>query len=79
MRPARGGLPRGQDAFRRDDRPAPRLGDGVDVGVGPVIIRGVTIGDACRIGAGAVVVTDVAAGVTVAGNPARPLAAARSM
>jgi serine acetyltransferase len=57
---------------------APRLGDGVDIGVGAVIIGDITIGDGCRIGAGAVVVKDVAAGVTVVGNPARPVAPARS-
>lgn len=51
---------------------APRLGDGVDVGVGAIIIGDITVGDACRIGAGAVVVKDVAPGITVVGNPARP-------
>lgn len=38
------------------------------------LIPGVTIGAGATVGAGAVVVSDVAAGMTVAGVPARPLA-----
>ena len=48
--------------------------DGADLGVGSIVLPGVTIGDGAIIGAGAVVTRDVAAGATVAGNPARPLA-----
>ncbi len=44
------------------------------VGIGARIIPGITVGAGAVIGAGAVVVRDVAAGATVAGNPARPLA-----
>ena len=57
------------------DSAAPTLGDGVDVGVGALIVGPVTVGDGARIGAGAVVVKDVPAGATVVGNPARVLIA----
>ncbi len=53
----------------------PRLGDGVFVGTGAKILGPITIGDGARIGAGAVVLSDVPAGVSVAGVPARPLRA----
>jgi len=45
------------------------------VGIGARVRNLVTIGDGCVIGAGAVVVDDVPDGVTVAGVPARELAA----
>jgi sugar O-acyltransferase (sialic acid O-acetyltransferase NeuD family) len=45
------------------------------VGLGAVLINGVTVGRRATVGAGAVVVRDVAEGVTVVGNPARPLPA----
>ena len=48
-----------------------RIGDGVWVGIGAIILKGVQIGAGARIAAGAVVTRDVAAGATVAGNPAR--------
>jgi len=50
-----------------------RLGDGVWIGAGAIVLPGVTVGDGAIIGAGAVVTRDVAPGQTVAGNPARPL------
>jgi acyl-[acyl carrier protein]--UDP-N-acetylglucosamine O-acyltransferase len=50
-----------------------RIGNGVLIGIGALIRPRVTIGDGARIGMGAVVVKDVPAGVTVAGNPAKPL------
>jgi serine acetyltransferase len=53
------------------DGQAPVLGDGVDVGVGALVIGPWTVGDGAVIGAGAVVVSDVPAGATVVGNPAR--------
>src|SRR5262249_1719227 len=43
------------------------------LGSGAVILGGVEIGEEATVGAGAVVVRDVAAGDTVAGNPARPV------
>lgn len=44
------------------------------VGIGAIVLKGVRIGRGARVAAGAVVTTDVPAGVTVAGNPARPAA-----
>jgi len=49
-----------------------RIGKDVWIGGGAILLPGVTIGDGAVIGAGSVVTRDVAAGVTVAGNPARP-------
>jgi maltose O-acetyltransferase len=49
------------------------IGANVWIGGGALILPGVTVGDDAIIGAGAVVTRDVAAGTTVAGNPARPL------
>ncbi len=50
------------------------IGSGAYIGSGAMIRQGITIGANAVVGMGAVVVKDVAAGVTVAGNPARPLA-----
>ncbi len=49
------------------------IGDDVMIGAGAVIRNLLTIGDGAVIGCGAVVVEDVPAGVTVVGNPARPI------
>src|SRR5215813_11841937 len=49
-----------------------KIGSDVWIGGGAILLPGVTIGDGAVIGAGSVVTRDVAAGVTVAGNPARP-------
>ncbi|SFF82355.1 maltose O-acetyltransferase [Roseobacter denitrificans OCh 114] len=49
------------------------IGRNVWIGGGALILPGVQIADDAIIGAGAVVTRDVAQGVTVAGNPARPL------
>lgn len=54
------------------------IGANVWIGGGAIILPGITVGDDAIIGAGAVVTRDVAAGVTVAGNPARPLGATRT-
>ena len=51
----------------------PRIGHGVQIGTGSKIIGPITIGDGVVIGANAVVVSDIAAGQTVGGIPARPL------
>lgn len=52
-----------------------RIGDRVKIGINACVKPCVTIGDGARVGAGAVVVKDVEPGLTVAGNPARPLRA----
>jgi maltose O-acetyltransferase len=49
------------------------IGRNVWIGGGAIIVPGVTIGDDAIIGSGAVVTRDVPAGVTVVGNPARPV------
>lgn len=48
-----------------------RLLDGCDVGVGAIILPGVTVGAYAQVGAGAVVTADVPPRAIVAGNPAR--------
>lgn len=53
-------------------RPA-TIGANVWVGAGALILPGVEIGDDAIVGAGAVVTRSVPSGVTVAGNPARPI------
>lgn len=50
-----------------------RIGRNVWIGGGAILLPGITVGDNAIIGAGAVVTRDVAAGTTVAGNPARPI------
>lgn len=46
---------------------------GARLGVGSIILPGVTIGAGALVGAGAVVTKDVAPGTTVIGNPARTM------
>ncbi len=59
--------------------PAATLGGGCDIGhqvmigAGANILPGTTIGDRATVGAGAVVTTNVPAGVTVVGMPAREI------
>lgn len=48
-----------------------RIEDDVWIGIGAIVLKGVTIGAGARVGAGSVVTRDVPAGVTVVGNPAR--------
>ena len=50
-----------------------RIGQNVWIGGGAIILPGVTIGNDAVVGAGAVVTRDVLSGVTVVGNPARPV------
>ena len=47
---------------------------GASVGANATILPGVIIGEGALVGAGSVVTKNVAAGVTVVGNPARPMA-----
>ncbi|HEX3148115.1 MAG TPA: acyltransferase [Gemmataceae bacterium] len=47
------------------------IDDGALIGIGAIVLKGVRIGIGARVLAGAVVTTDVPAGATVAGNPAR--------
>lgn len=46
---------------------------GASIGSGSTILSGLIIGEDAMVGAGSLVTVDVAAGATVAGNPARPL------
>lgn len=55
---------------------APTLGAHVDVGAGAKIIGPVTVGDHARIGANAVVTSDIPAGATAVGIPARVISRA---
>lgn len=48
-----------------------KIGDDVWIGIGAIILKGVTVGKSARIGPGAVVTADVPEGAVVAGNPAR--------
>jgi maltose O-acetyltransferase len=52
-----------------------RIGNGVWIGGGAIVLPGVTIGDGSVIGAGSVVTHDVPAASLVVGNPARVIRA----
>ncbi|HEY3671836.1 MAG TPA: acyltransferase [Acidimicrobiia bacterium] len=47
------------------------IGDDVRIGIGALILKGVTIGNGAQLLPGAVVTHDVPAGATITGNPAR--------
>jgi serine O-acetyltransferase len=49
----------------------PKIGNGVLIGAGAIVLGNITIGDGARIGAGSVVVKAVPPHVTVAGVPAK--------
>lgn len=49
------------------------VGDDADIGIGAILLPGVTIGRGAQVGAGAVVTKDVPDYAVVAGNPARVL------
>lgn len=53
------------------------LEEGVLVGTGAQILQYLRVGKGATVGAGAVVTKDVAAGVTVVGTPAKPMASTR--
>ena len=46
---------------------------GASIGANATILPGLTIGEGAMVGAGSVVTKDVPPGVTVVGNPARPI------
>jgi UDP-2-acetamido-3-amino-2,3-dideoxy-glucuronate N-acetyltransferase len=48
---------------------------GASIGSGATLLGGITVGENAIVGAGSVVTRDVAAGATVAGNPARVIRA----
>jgi maltose O-acetyltransferase len=48
-----------------------RIGDGVWIGGGAIVLPGVAIGDGCVVGAGSVVTRDLPPGSLAVGNPAR--------
>ena len=48
-----------------------RIGNGVWIGGGAIVLPGVTIGDGCVIGAGSVVTRDLPPDTLAVGNPAR--------
>ena len=50
-----------------------RIGAGSDIGVGAILLPGITLGKGVQVGAGAVVTRDVPDYAIVAGNPARVL------
>ena len=50
---------------RREAKDCPRIGAGVEIGVGATIIGAITVGAGAKIGAGAVVLHDVPAGAIV--------------
>ncbi len=64
------GVTLGGTSLQRGKR-HPTLGDGVIVGAGAKVLGAFTVGKGARIGANAVVLTDVPAGVSVAGIPAK--------
>ena len=50
------------------------VGDGAFLGTAACVLPGVSIGEGAVVGAGALVASDVPAGTTVTGVPARPRA-----
>jgi serine O-acetyltransferase len=58
--------------LRAGDYQGPTVGSNVSIGTGAKLIGPINVGPGATIGANAVVVSDVAAGATVAGAPARP-------
>lgn len=65
----------GADVSRRPpfDTAPVVIEDGVEIAMHAIVLKGVRIGAGAVVAPGAVVTRDVAAGATVAGNPARPV------
>lgn len=61
----------GEDGEATNASAPVHIGDRVWIGVGAIILKGVTIGDGAVVAAGAVVTRDVPSRCIVAGNPAR--------
>lgn len=55
----------------RNEVAFPVIGDDVTIGAGARVLGGITLGDGAQVGANAVVITDVPAGYTAVGIPAR--------
>jgi acetyltransferase-like isoleucine patch superfamily enzyme len=73
-RDALANAPHGDRSMRPTFTTAPVvIEDGVWIGIGAIVLKGVRIGRDARIGPGAVVTRDVPAGAALAGNPARPV------
>lgn len=49
----------------------PKIGDGVLIGAGAILLGNITIGEGAKIGSGSLVLIDVPAKTTAVGNPAR--------
>ena len=64
------GVTLGGTGAERGDR-HPKVGNGVLLGAGAKVLGNITIGDNAKIASGSVVLTDVPAGCTAAGVPAR--------
>jgi serine O-acetyltransferase len=56
---------------KADEDRHPKIGNGVLIGAGAIILGNIKVGDCARVGAGSVVVKDVPPHVTVVGVPAR--------
>lgn len=69
-----GGVGKGR---KTGGRRHPEILDGVMIGAGAQVLGGITVGKGAHIGANAVVLKDVPDGVTVVGNPARPVDCAK--
>jgi serine O-acetyltransferase len=60
---------------RGETEDKPHIGNACDIGVGVCVLGNVVIGDGCVIGANSVVLTDLPAGTTAVGAPARAVRA----
>jgi serine O-acetyltransferase len=56
---------------KADEDRHPKIGNGVLIGAGAIILGNIRVGDCARVGAGSVVVKDVPPRVTVVGIPAK--------